>query len=198
MSDEPSENDEFADLVGRVRSGDADAASDLVRRYEADLRSVARVRLTDPALRRVCDSMDVCQSVLANFFVRASAGQYELDSRDDLLNLLATMIRNKVIDYARRQRSQRRDQRRASGSPVDELELASGDESLSQAVANAELLRLFEGQLTDEEKRIKALRDGNASWEEIAAEIGGTAQAVRKRWIRTIDRVSRELKLDER
>src|SRR5206468_9976043 len=53
----------FADLIGRVRAGDGRAAAELVRRYEPAVRVAVRVRLTDPGLRRVLDSMDVCQSV---------------------------------------------------------------------------------------------------------------------------------------
>jgi RNA polymerase sigma-70 factor (ECF subfamily) len=67
----------FHDLVRRVRSGDDAAAAKLVRHYGPALRRAVRTRLTDPELRRLLDSMDICQSVLASFFVRA-AGQYDL------------------------------------------------------------------------------------------------------------------------
>ena len=69
----------FADFVGRIRAGDEQAATDLVRRYEPMIRVMVRARLGDRRLRRVLDSMDVCQSVLASFFVRTAAGQYDLE-----------------------------------------------------------------------------------------------------------------------
>ena len=97
----------FSDLVRRVRAGDGAAAAELVRRYEPALRVAVRVRLTDPALRRVLDSMDVCQSVLANFFVRAVAGQFDLDRPEQLLALLAAMARNKVTNLALKERAAR-------------------------------------------------------------------------------------------
>src|SRR5947207_683217 len=59
----------FRDLMARVRDGDQQAAADLVRALEPELRRAVRVRLSDPRLRRTVDSVDVCQSVLANFFV---------------------------------------------------------------------------------------------------------------------------------
>src|SRR5438046_943040 len=93
----------FQDLIRRLREGDADAAAEIVRQYEKEVRRAIRVRLTDPRLRRTLDSMDVCQSVLANFFLRASAGQLDLDEPRDLVRLLVTMARNKVIDKARRE-----------------------------------------------------------------------------------------------
>jgi len=92
MADDPT----FRDLILRVRSGDEQAAADLVRRYEPTIRRTVRVRLRNLRLRRVLDSMDVCQSVLLNFFVRVAAGQFELDTPNQLLKLLATMARHKV------------------------------------------------------------------------------------------------------
>ena len=61
MSDETP----FQELIERVRGGDGDAATELVRRYEPAIRRVIRLRLTDARLRRAFDSMDVCQSLLA-------------------------------------------------------------------------------------------------------------------------------------
>src|SRR5262249_21361832 len=92
--------DPFVDLIRRVRAGAAGAASELVRRYEPALRRFVRVHLRDPRLRRVLDSTDICQSVLATFFVRANLGQYDLDTPDNLLKLLATIARHKVTNQA--------------------------------------------------------------------------------------------------
>src|SRR3954466_15883459 len=94
----------FQQLIGRVRKGDEQAAAELVRTYEPAIRRAVRFRLTDPALRRTCDSLDVCQSVLMSFFVRAASGQYELDTPEQLLHLLTVMARNKLLNEARRQR----------------------------------------------------------------------------------------------
>ena len=82
---------EFANLVRRVRAGDAAAAEEIVRRFESAVRVAVRTRLLDSRLRRQFDSMDICQSVLASFFVRAAMGQYEIATPDDLLKLLAQM-----------------------------------------------------------------------------------------------------------
>src|SRR5262249_39259404 len=56
----------FQDLITRVRAGDRDAAAEFVRRYQPLLRRTVHVRLRDQRLRRVVDSMDVCQSVLGS------------------------------------------------------------------------------------------------------------------------------------
>ncbi len=55
------------------------------------------MRLTDPSLYRLLDSMDVCQSVLLSFFVRAAAGQYDLEQPQELLKLLVVMAWNKLV-----------------------------------------------------------------------------------------------------
>jgi hypothetical protein len=69
-----SDDQPFAEFIRRIRSGDAAAAAELIRRYELEVRLEVRMRLTDPRLRRQFDSVDICQSVLASFFVRAVAG----------------------------------------------------------------------------------------------------------------------------
>ena len=90
---------------GRVwfRVGHRSTAAELVQRYEPAVRRSVRLRL-DPRLRRVCDSMDICQAVLGSFFVRAASGQYELDTPEQLLRLLTAMARNKLLNQARQDR----------------------------------------------------------------------------------------------
>jgi RNA polymerase sigma-70 factor (ECF subfamily) len=66
-----ADDNNFADFLRRVRAGDGQAAAELVRRCESAVRVAVRMRLADSRLRRVVDTMDLCQSVLASFFVRA-------------------------------------------------------------------------------------------------------------------------------
>src|SRR5690349_998297 len=84
-----AEGSSFSDLIRRVRAGDERAARELLERYEPTLRTVIRVRLTNRSVRRVLDYLDLCQSVLANFFVRVAAGQFELETPGQLVNLVA-------------------------------------------------------------------------------------------------------------
>src|SRR5262249_14913012 len=99
-----SSNHTFAAFLSRVRQGDEEAAAALVRQFEPVIRREVRMRLTDPALYRLVDSVDICQWVLLGFFVRAAAGQYDLAGPRDLCNLLLTMAQNKVASEARKQR----------------------------------------------------------------------------------------------
>jgi RNA polymerase sigma factor (sigma-70 family) len=187
----------FQDLIRRVRSGDSDAAAELVRRYEPAIRRVVRLRLTDARLRRAFDSMDVCQSVLGSFFARAAMGQYDLDSPDQLLKLLAQMARHKVTDRIRRERAERRDLARLERDSRAAHEVAAGGASPSQQVACQELLVEFRKRLTPEEADLADLRAQGREWADIARERGESPEALRKRLARGLDRVSQQLGLDE-
>src|SRR5262245_36379161 len=114
------EQPSFADFLRRIRGGDQQAAAELVRLYEPHIRLEIRRRLSDPSLYAGVGSMDVCQSVLASFFVRAAVGQYDLEKPGDLLALLVSMARNKLDEKVRRERRQCRDSRRRA-SNGDEL-----------------------------------------------------------------------------
>src|SRR5437870_7006260 len=166
MSDDPS----FRDLIRRVRDRDEQAAEELLRRYEPAVRVAVRVRLTDAGLRRWLDSMDICQSVFLNFFVRAASGQFELETPEKLLKLLATMARNKLTNYALHERAARRDQRRVQKGGFREEDLIAPGPSVSRVVADRELLEEFRNRLSEEERRLADLRALGRSWPEIAAE----------------------------
>src|SRR5262249_14488812 len=152
--------------------------------------------LADSRLRRVFDSMDLCQSVLASFFFRAAAGQYELERPEQLVRLLVTIARNKVAYQARRQRARRRDQRREVGAEVPGHEPAATEPSRSRVATGRELLAELRRRLTPEELRVADLRAEGRQWAEIAAELGGTPQARRRQLARALDRVAGQVGLE--
>jgi RNA polymerase sigma-70 factor (ECF subfamily) len=188
-----SEAGSFADLVARVRAGDDDAAADLVRRCEATLARVVRIRLHHSRLRNELDSADVCQSVLGSFFVRLALGQYDVESAEALARLLAVMARNKIADRARR-----RALPRSPGETVLD-DLAAADPSPSRQAAGRELLARVREALTEEERRLADGRAAGRAWTDLAAERGpGTSpEALRKQLARAIDRVARDLGWEE-
>ncbi len=186
----------FDDLLRRIRAGEAEAAAELVHRYEPVIRVEVRRRLNDPYLNRVLDSGDVCQSVLASFFLRAAAGQYELESPDDLLKLLLSMARKKVASQARRQRTQSRDSRRVVAG-TEALEALEDGPAPDALVAGKELFEKCCALLTPEEKQLVDLRAAGRTWPQIAETVGGQAQARRRQLERALDRVSRQLGLED-
>jgi RNA polymerase sigma-70 factor (ECF subfamily) len=190
-----AEGNEFADFVRRLRAGDAQAAAELVRRYEPAIRREVRLRLRDPRLRRLFDSLDVCQSVLASFFVRAAAGEYDLHDPRDLVRLLAEIARHKVAGLARKHRTQRRDSRRAEPLPADGV--AAADPNPSQVVMGQELLGEVLRRFGAEERRLADLRAEGLSWEAVAQAMGGTADGRRMQLTRALGRIARQLGLEE-
>lgn len=186
----------FQELMVRVRAGDQEAAGEIVRRYEPAIRRTVRVRLLNSRLRRVLDSMDVCQSVLASFFVRVALGQYAVETPDDLTRLLVRMARNKVADRVRREQADRRDNRRVEEQGSQVARVAAGCDTPSEYVSGKELLEEFRRRLSDEERELADQRALGREWLEIAATLRQTPEALRKRLARAIERVSQELGLD--
>jgi DNA-directed RNA polymerase specialized sigma24 family protein len=191
MAPDPS----FTDLIRGIRAGDQQAAHQFVHQYEQVLRRQVRIHLTDPKLCRLFDSEDVCQMVFASFFVRAGAGQYDLERPEQLLKLLATMARNKVASLARKQRARPADRQRVEDSALPEKVLAAGP-GPSTVFVLGELRQEIDRRLSDEEKQMVALRKQGRAWSDIAAALGGTPAARCMQFTRALDRVARELGID--
>ncbi len=181
---------DFAAFLARIRARDERAAEELVRKYLPVLRREVRQRLHDPDLQRLLDSMDICQSVLASFLLRAAAGQYDLRHPRALLRLLVRMARNKLATHARKLRVPT-----AARAPED-LDLVGPSPSPSEIIAGRDLLCEVLSHLTEEERRLAELRSAGLSWPAVASSTGGTAESRRKQLARALDRVMRQLRLE--
>jgi RNA polymerase sigma-70 factor (ECF subfamily) len=190
-------DDLFPELLRRVRGGDQQAAAELVRHYEASVRRVARIQMRDPRLRRCLDSMDICQSVFSSFFQRVYLGQYELKTPEDLCKLLATMARNKVIAQVRRPHVNRRQECQPRGEEETGTEPAAPDASPARQAEARDLLDAVRGRLTEEECWLAEQRAQGRPWAEVAAELNGSPEALRKKHDRALQRVAQELGLDD-
>jgi len=192
-----SDGNPFASFIRRIRAGDEEAAAELVRDFEPAIRREARLQLRDPRLFRLLDSADVCQSVLASFFVRAALGEYDLERPDHLAKLLAGMVRKKVAFQVRKHHAQRRDCRLVADTPPEGLETPASGASPSRLAAGRELLDEVRRRLTAEERQLADLRAEGCQWAEIAARLGGSPKARCKQLARAARRGGRELGLDE-
>jgi len=188
-----SEHTEFAEFIRRIRAGDDQAAKELVERYEPVIRREVRMRLRDPRLYSRFDWTNVCQSVMASFFLRAASGEYDLADAGQLLGLLVVMTRHKLAKQERKHRAARRDYRRLEACDPAYLETRSPAPSPSRMIAGRELLEEFHRRLSSEERLLADLRAQGCEWAEIADQIGGTPQARRKQLARAIDRVEQQL-----
>lgn len=191
------EEHEFPSFIQRVRAGDERAAEELVRLYEPIIRREVRLHLEDYQLRRLFDSMDICQSVLASFFIRAAVGQYELNAPDQLGKLLVAMTRNKLASAVRTQHRLKRDQRKDASIESGRVPPLIDPAPLpDETIVGRELLQRVRERLSEEERQLADSRGDGESWEEIAHRLGGSAQARRMQLARAVDRVSAELGLD--
>jgi RNA polymerase sigma-70 factor (ECF subfamily) len=192
-----SEIPTFEDLIRRVRAWDQEAAAELVRRYEPAIRRAVRFRLAEARLGNLLDSMDVCQSVLKSFFVRAASGQYSLETPEQVQSLLTAMARNKLASQSRKQGTLRRDSRRVSPIGEGGSWLVAPGDSPSAAMVVFDLQQEVQRRLAPDEWQLLELKNQGYDWAAIAARVGGNAESLRKKLARAIDRVIDELGLDD-
>jgi RNA polymerase sigma-70 factor (ECF subfamily) len=190
-------NFDFASLIARVRAGDADAAAEIVRTYESAIRVAVRARLYDPDMRRQFDSMDICQSVLASFFVRAAAGQFELEKPAQLVALLTKMAQNKLAWHLRFNLQQRRDVRRGREKLSEVAPQLSCDADPARQIEVKELLERTWQVMDADLRDIATRRLAGQTWVQVAAAMGGTSAARRKQFERGLDEIAQRLGIEE-
>jgi len=186
---------DFKNLLKRVRRGDDRAAADLVGQFEPELRRIIRLRFTDPYLRRLVDSGDICQSVMANFFVRATLGQFDLEEPASLMKLLVTMARNKLFNIARDRRREKEATRGGLSDLIDQA--ADRDPSPSRVIEFRDLVQKARGLLRPRERLLAEKRLRGTSWQDIADEVGESPEKLRKQYTRALARVARQLGIEE-
>jgi RNA polymerase sigma-70 factor (ECF subfamily) len=189
-------DDQFFELMKRTKNGDQDAARRLVAEYEPEIRRAARLRLTNSKLRRIVDSIDICQSVFGRFFASATSDAFHLESPTQLLMLLTTMTRNRVIDEHRRQTTAKR----AANQVAEALEMndfADDSPGPRTAAAAKELLTEVRSRLSADELAIADRRNAGHSWDEIATDLNASPDSLRKRLERALQRVRNELNDNE-
>ncbi len=190
--------DTFADLVRRVRAGEEAAATELVRACEPHIHRAIRQPIRYFGLTRVLESADISQSVLAAFFKRRLIFRLPMQQPEQLVRLLVRMARYKVMDEVRRHQAGCRDTRRlepAQPAPLEET-IAHRDASPSKIAAGNELIREVYRRLGPEDRLLVELRTAGLEWAAIARLRGGSAESLRKRLARAMERVGRQMGLE--
>jgi RNA polymerase sigma-70 factor (ECF subfamily) len=181
-------DEDFRRLLDRVRQNDESAATELVRRYEPEIRTMVRawLRPWETRLRRMVDSTDICQSILAWFFLNGALEKYDLAQPEHLRRLFLVMVRNRVFYRARRHK---RDQQTV---PMT-AEAAGREVPPDEALAGRELIEEIGRRFTPEEADLAQRRLEGQTWGEIAAAVGGSADARRMQLARAAERLARDL-----
>lgn len=170
-------------LLRRVRSGDEDAARELLVGFESEVRLVVRRQLPR-LLRSRFDSLDFLQSVWGSFFrrMRSDPSPQEFQDRGHLIAFLARAAKNKVIDEYRRAGCQKNDRNREEplwqdGSP---RELVGSDETPSQVAEANEALRQLRALLPKERQEILDLKAGGHTNREIGERLGVSERTIQR------------------
>ena len=180
-SNEPPRT-ESAWLVASFRDGDDAAATALFERYFARLTALVRGRLGAKLQARV-DADDVAMSAYRSFFVRAAAGQFELEESGDLWRLLARMALHKLSHQVERHTAEKRavsQEERLTDSNGLTHDIASPEPSPDEAAAIADELEFIMRSLNETQRRTLELRLQGELLEAIAAELGQSERTVRR------------------
>jgi DNA-directed RNA polymerase specialized sigma24 family protein len=119
-----------------------------------------------------------------------------LDQPAQLIKLLETMARNKLIKQMQKEYAARRGCGRVQHGESAMRDVPAEDPSPSDVVANEELLREFRRRLSEDERRLADFRAQGRPWEAIAAELHGNPNTLRSKLDRAIERVAAELGLE--
>ncbi|MCG8587329.1 MAG: ECF-type sigma factor [Pirellulales bacterium] len=123
-----SDTSSISQWIAGLKTGEAEAAQRLWRRYSERLIQLARRRLGN-APRRVADEEDVAQSVFFAICRGADAGRLnDVKDRDELWWLLLRVTQMKVADYVRRESAQKR----GAGRVRLESDLGANQQQFSQ------------------------------------------------------------------
>jgi RNA polymerase sigma factor (sigma-70 family) len=186
------------ELFRRVRAGDHTAVAELWIRFEPEIRRTMRVRLWQSGLRGREDTEDRLQSVALLFFDRLDRGKLdqrldELESPQELLNLLQQMARGKFVDWIRRRGAQRRGEQKKQSLEALAVEPPIDETGASQALQHDELVQRGLALLNENERRIAELLRTGHNWQQIAGQLNSTREAVRKQFYRAVDRLRHQL-----
>ena len=111
-----ADDETFARLMARLRSGEDAAAREVFERFAGRLVALARGRFNRLLARKV-DPEDVVQSAFKSFFVRHRAGKLDVGDWDGLWNLLTLITLRKCADRAEYFLAERRDAAREATGP---------------------------------------------------------------------------------
>jgi DNA-directed RNA polymerase specialized sigma24 family protein len=181
--------DQFRDLVVRVRAGDQDAATELARVFEPFIvryvRFAMRKRRDYKRIRPRLGSADICQSVFKSLFVGLKEGRFELNQPDQLERLLRVMSRFKIATEGRRLSVILREVIDGD-SPPDRTDSGASPE---KPIDDQDLVENVVAHFFDDELELLHRRLDGETWPSIAAQLGVNAESLRKKLERAIERV---------
>lgn len=182
-------------LIDRWSRGDADALPLILERELPWIRDYV-VRRLGPALRAHAEAADYVQDAVLDFL--RSAPRFQVATLEQFRALMARVVENNLRDKDAWYRARRRARDREQPLPSDSVVLiGQRPPSMTTPSAAADRqdwkvwVRLALELMDPEDRRVLLRREWDgASFVEIGAELGMTANAVRMRWVRAVARLA--------
>ena len=168
---------EDATLVRRFKSGDEDAATQLYLRYSEKLLRLAKLKSSAQLKQRV-DPESIVQSVFRTFFRRASEGQYDVASGEELWKLLLVIALNKIRTMANFHSAKKRDSRLTIPFPQS-VEVTSNQNELAFSILKMTIDELTVS-MSESQKSIILFRIDGHSVDEIAIKTGRAKRSIER------------------
>lgn len=176
----------FADLMGRLRSGEDDAARVVFVRFACRLVGLARGHLGGRLAAKV-DPEDVVQSAYKSFFVRHRQGDLEVGSWDGMWGLLTLITLRKCADRAAYFATKKRDLAKEAAPAATDSQPAmwqlavDRDPRPEEAAALAEAVEALFRSLDDPDERgVLELSLQGFTAAEISITLGRAERSVRR------------------
>ncbi len=190
-----SEKEILAKLFRRLEGGDESAMVEIWNRFGPAIRRRARTRLVLYGIRSSLESMDICQSIMADILRRKERGNLALP--EDFERYIVKAVENKVVDALRRLTAQKRDRQRDVAFPVEDLAIAGNESTASARAMRADLIERVKQEMTDDEREVYELMLQDLGWTDIALRLGKTPDGIRVRMARAFRRVRARIGIEE-
>lgn len=166
-----------ATLVRRFKTGDEDAATQLYVRYSEKLLNLAQHQTSSQLKGRV-DPESIVQSVFRTFFRRASEGQYDVASGEELWKLLLVMALNKIRTLATFHNAKKRDAGITSAMP-EHFEISSSQNESAYSILRMTIEELTDS-LSESQKSMILMRIDGHSVDEISTKTGRAKRSIER------------------
>jgi RNA polymerase sigma-70 factor (ECF subfamily) len=189
-----TDEENFAQLMARLRAGDEVAAAEVFNRFAHRLIALARTQLED-RIRQKEDPEDIVQSAFRSFFRRDREGQFQIDNWESLWGILTVITLRKCGNRVEYFHAARRDiQREAHVPPAAETraswEAVARDPTPSEAAVLAETVEHLLHGLDESDREIVSLHLQGYTAPEISAQVGYAERTVH----RTLARIRKRLR----
>lgn len=183
-------------LVDRASHGDEEAVARLLADFSGVIARELRTHRRFCCLKSLVDAEDIQQSVWRCFFNALAQGDVTFRDSRDVAAYLTKVTENRIESQFRRQHAVKRDVRRTINCA--DFEVADQADALpAHTLSTVEFLQSVMLKMTPAERLVAKRRAEGATWDELALEMGTTAEALRKRHTRTAARILGELEAED-